>query len=138
MGLFDQITSMVGGNLQGAAGQGGLLGQAINLINNPEIGGLSGLISKFEQGGLSEMVSSWVGTGANQPVSADQMIGALGSDKIKEIAASLGISNTEAADGLASMLPSLIDKLTPQGKLPDGNSIEQALGDLTKQFLNRS
>jgi uncharacterized protein YidB (DUF937 family) len=138
MGLFDQITSMVGGNLQGGSGQGGLLEQAINLINNPAVGGLSGLINKFEMGDLGEIISSWIGTGENLPVSGDQMIRALGSDKIKEIAAGLGISNAEAANGLASVLPSLIDKLTPQGKLPDGNSIEQALGELTKQFLNRS
>lgn len=135
MGLLDKIVSMASDNVPGGAGQGGLLEQAMSLINNPSIGGLPGLISKFQNGGLSEIVSSWVETGENQPVSGDQIMNTLGTDKIKEIAASLGVSNNEAANGLASVLPQLIDKLTPGGQIPEGSALEQGLSVLSQKLM---
>ena len=84
MGLFDKIVSIVGDNMSEGTENKGLLGQALNLINNPAIGGLPGLINKFQNGGLGDIISSWVGTGANQPISADQIINALGADRIHE------------------------------------------------------
>ena len=138
MGVLDKIVSMVEGNVQGAEGQGGLIEQALNLINDPAVGGLSGLINKFQNNGLGDLISSWVSTGQNQAISGDQMTSTLGMDKIGEIAKSLGISHTDTANGLASILPQLIDKLTPQGQVPEGNLLEQDLSLLSKQFLKRS
>ena len=134
MGFLDKVVPMLGSNVPGVEAHGGLFDQVIGLINNPEIGGLSGLISKFEKGGLGEVVSSWVGTGANAPVSGEQISNTLGADKIQEIAGKLGISNTQVSEGLAVLLPHIIDKLTPDGKLPNGNSLEQSLGSLLQKF----
>ena len=136
MGLFDKIVSIVGDNMSGGTGNKDLMEQALNLINNPAIGGLPGLINKFEKGGLGEIISSWVGTGANQPISADQIINALGADRIHEIADKLGVADNQVSDGLASVLPQIIDKLTPNGKVPEGDVLEQGIGLLSKQFLN--
>lgn len=134
MGFLDDVVSMLGRKMSGEQTQSGLFEQAVRLLNSPEIGGLSGLINKFEKGGLSEIVSSWIGTGQNAPVSADQITHVLGSEKIKEIAGSLGMSDNQVSGGLASLLPQLIDKLTPEGKLPDDNSLEQHLGSLLQKF----
>ena len=135
MGLFDKIISMASGSLSADSGQGGILNQVIDVINNPSIGGIPGLIEKFQNGGLGEVVSSWVGTGENQPVSSDQITNTLGADKIKDIASSLGVSETEAADGLASILPQLIDKLTPEGKLPESNDLQEGLISLVQKIM---
>jgi uncharacterized protein YidB (DUF937 family) len=135
MGLFNKIVSMVGDNISGSAENKGLLQQAISLIESPEVGGLSGLIEKFQNGGLGDVAGSWVGKGANLPVSGEQVINALGSEKIREIASSLGITNTVAADGLASALPQLIDKLTPDGVIPEESVFKQGLGLLASRFL---
>jgi uncharacterized protein YidB (DUF937 family) len=135
MGLFDKFVSMVGDNVPGGAENKGLLQQAISLIESPEVGELPGLIEKFQHGGLGDVAASWVGKEENQPVSGEQMINTLGSDKIRKIASSLGISNTEVADGLASALPQLIDKLTPDGVIPEDSVLKQGLGLLTKHFL---
>ncbi|MEN6331639.1 MAG: YidB family protein [Smithella sp.] len=135
MGLFDKIISMASGGLSADSGQGGMLNQVLNIINNPSTGGIPGLIEKFQNGGLGEVVSSWIGTGENQPVSGDQITNTLGADKIKDIAASLGVSDTEAADGLASMLPQLIDRLTPEGKLPEGNALQEGLLSLVQKIM---
>jgi uncharacterized protein YidB (DUF937 family) len=134
MGLLDKVVSMLGSNVPGGGTQGGLVEHVMGLINNPDIGGLPGLISKFEKGGLSDVVSSWVGTGANAPVSGEQITNTLGADKIKEIASKLGISDGQVSGGLASLLPQIIDKLTPDGKVPDGNSLEQGLSSLLQKF----
>jgi uncharacterized protein YidB (DUF937 family) len=135
MGLFDTIASMVGENISGGTENSGLLQKALNLIESPEVGGLSGLINKFQNGGLGDVAASWVGKGENQPVSGEQVLNTLGSDKIREIASSLGISDTEVAGGLASALPQLIDKLTPDGVIPEDGVLKQGLGLLAKHFF---
>ena len=134
MGLFDKIVSVLGDKAPDGSAQGGLFDQVTGLINNPETGGLPGLISKFEKGGLGEIVSSWVGTGANAPVSGDQITNTLGIDKIRDIAGKLGMSYGQVSDALASLLPQIVDKLTPDGKVPDGDTLEQTLGSLLQKF----
>jgi uncharacterized protein YidB (DUF937 family) len=134
MGLFDEVASIVGKQLGGGQ-QNSLIEQAMAMINNSEMGGLTGLIEKFQKGGLGEVVSSWVGTGANQPVSADQIINALGADRVQEIAEKVGLSGNQVSDGLASLLPQIIDKLTPNGQIPDGNVLGQGISALTEKFL---
>ena len=133
MGLLDKITSVLGSG----EGASGLMEQVLNLVNNPEAGGLTGLIEKFQNNGLGDIISSWVGTGANQPVSGEQITSALGGDKIREIASRLGISDSEAVSGLANMLPQVIDKLTPEGTVPEGGTLQESIGGLLKHFLNR-
>jgi len=135
MGLFDEVVAIVGKQLSGGSQQNSLMEQAIAMINNPEMGGLPGLINKFQKGGLGEIVSSWVGTGANQPVSADQISAALGPDSIQEMAGKAGVSETQMSDALASVLPQLIDKLTPDGNVPEGNALQQGISALAEKLL---
>jgi uncharacterized protein YidB (DUF937 family) len=52
------------------------------------------------------------------PISADQIQHVLGSEQVKELAAKAGISPDAASSHLAQLLPMLIDKLTPNGQLP--------------------
>ena len=101
------------GNLSGLAGAlGGLL------ANNGEHGGLGGLVSKFEQAGMGDVINSWVGKGENAPISGGQLNEALGSDAISGIAQKLGINSATLLPLLATMLPTLIDHLTPKGQVP--------------------
>jgi uncharacterized protein YidB (DUF937 family) len=87
------------------------------MLNN-QPGGLSGLLQQFHDKGLGSLVTSWVGTGQNLPISADQIQHVLGSEQVKELAAKAGISPDAASSHLAQLLPMLIDKLTPNGQLP--------------------
>jgi uncharacterized protein YidB (DUF937 family) len=135
MGFLDEITKVVGSKLGGGEGQSGLMEHVLGLVNNPETGGLQGLIQTFTNKGLGDAVSSWIGTGENQPVSGEQIAGALGNDKIQEIAQKLGISGTEASSGLAALLPQIIDKLTPDGKVPEGRLLQQGMSILKQKLL---
>src|SRR5690349_22972438 len=98
-----------------------LVSTVMQMINN-QPGGLSGLVQQFHDKGLGGVVNSWVGTGQNLPISADQLQHVLGSEQVKELAAKAGISPETATSHLSQLLPMLIDKLTPNGQLPQGSS----------------
>ncbi len=130
MGLFDALTSAVG-SLMGSGGggvQGHLLQAATQLLGKDSgIGGLAGLVQAFQKNGLGEVVNSWVGTGQNLPISAEQIKQGLGSGLLEQLAGKAGLSADATSNQLASLLPNLVDKLTPEGKIPDSNLLEQGL-----------
>ena len=82
------------------------------------LGGLGGLVDKLQKGGLGNLINSWVGPGQNQPVSHNQLGPALGPDIIKTLAQRSGLSEEELTRQLSQVLPGLVDKLTPNGRLP--------------------
>ncbi|MCU0626889.1 MAG: YidB family protein [Gemmatimonadaceae bacterium] len=95
-----------------------MVDKAMGALNDPALGGVQGLVQKFEQGGLGEVARSWVGTGQNLPISAEQLQKVLGNEHVASLAAKFGIDPSEAAGKLSALLPGLVDKLTPEGKLP--------------------
>lgn len=126
MGLFDQVVGALAGGQ--SSGNAALLETVMQVINNPQTGGLAGLVQSFQQGGLGEIVNSWVSTGANLPISAEQIQNVLGGGSLQDMAAKLGIGQQQASGSLAELLPQVIDQLTPNGQLPQG-------GDLMAQGL---
>lgn len=138
MGIFDDLASLVGGaspngaSAPGAAPQSPLLKAAIGLLQQQ--GGLPQLLTQLQSKGLGSQVASWVGTGANQPVSSEQLAGALGPSTLGAIATKVGLPSTEVSSGLASLLPQVIDKLTPNGAVPEnhGDLLSQAISSFLK------
>jgi uncharacterized protein YidB (DUF937 family) len=82
------------------------------------LGGLGGLLDKLQKGGLGDVANSWVGPGQNQPASHGQLGSALGPDIIKTLAQRSGLSEEEITKQLSQILPGVVDKLTPQGRVP--------------------
>ena len=136
MGLLDEVIKGVAGKFLGGGGQNPLMDVVLGLMTNPQTGGLQGLIQTFKEKGLGDAVSSWISTGENQSVSGDQIQHALGGNFIQQIAEQLGSSKSEVSGSLSSLLPQIIDKLTPNGALPDGDSLQQGLNSLKKNLLN--
>ena len=100
---------------------GGVIGaEALSLVKGyiEKHGGVEGVVAEFEKTGLGQQAKSWVSTGPNLPVSADQIRQALGSDRVKELAAKFGVPIDKVSELLAQYLPTAIDKSTPDGKLP--------------------
>ena len=91
------------------------------------LGGLGGLLNKLEQGGLGDVTKSWVGSGQNQPVSPGQLGSALGPSIIKMLSQKSGISEEEITKQLSQVLPELVDKLTPSGRLPTLAELSQKM-----------
>jgi uncharacterized protein YidB (DUF937 family) len=135
MGILDGLKGLVGAKAGSAIG--GLAGKDLSGVVGGLIGqggaGLPALLEKFHAGGLGNLAQSWVGKGANLPVSADQIKSVLGSDAISGIAAKLGVSADEAASKVSGVLPQLIDKLTPDGMVPDAKALSQKVTGLLKK-----
>ena len=134
MGLLESIRTA----LSGAAGPGNdnrSLGQiAATLIDNHPSGkGLAGLLEEFEQHGLGSVARSWVGTGENLPVTEEEIRQVLGSEAIQGIAAKVGITPEQISSALTHFLPMFVDKLTPDGQVPQGQELERRLAGQTAQ-----
>jgi len=130
MGLLDSVVGALAGGQGG--GSNGLMDVVMQLINS-QPGGLGGLVQSFQQGGLGDVVNSWVSTGQNLPVSAEQLQSVLGGGQLQDIAAKLGVSPEQASGSLADLLPQVVDKLTPNGQLPQGGDLLAQGMDLLKK-----
>jgi uncharacterized protein YidB (DUF937 family) len=91
------------------------------------LGGLGGLLNKLQQGGLGNETKSWVGSGQNQPVSPGQLGSALGPSIIKMLAQKSGIPEEELTKQISQVLPGIVDKLTPNGRLPTAAELSQRM-----------
>lgn len=137
MGLLDQVVGALAGG-QNGGGNMQLIQTVLQLINNPQVGGLGGLLQTLQQSGLGEAANSWVSTGQNQAVSAEQIQASLGDSLIPGLAEQLGMSQQQASGSLAELLPQIIDQLTPNGQLPadgQGDLLTQGLAMLKKGGL---
>jgi uncharacterized protein YidB (DUF937 family) len=91
------------------------------------LGGLGGLLQQLQKGGLGNVVNSWIGPGQNQPASPGQIGSALGPDIVKTLAQRSGLSEEEITKQLSQVLPGVVDKLTPNGRLPTLAELSQAM-----------
>ncbi len=132
MDILNKIQSALGGGDK----KDDLMSSVMNLVGGQK-GGLTGLISQFTSKGLGDVIGSWVGTGKNLPVSPDQIKSVLGDDKIKNIASKLGISTNEVTSQLSNLLPQAVDKLTPDGKVPEGDLMSKGMEMLGGLFGNK-
>ena len=130
MDLMDTVSSALGG---GGTKQQDIVSTIMELIGG-QSGGLNGLIQKFSSNGLGDIISSWVGTGSNQSISADQIHNVLGPDTIKNLSSKLGIDSHNLTGQLSNLLPQVVDKLTPEGKVPEGDILSQGLNMLGGLF----
>lgn len=128
MGLLDSlIGAATGQHSQGGDGVA-LVGALLQQLGGNQ--GLAGLVQRFSEGGLAELVQSWVGTGQNLPVSAAQIEQALGGGQLAELAQQFGLQPAQIAAQLAEQLPLAVDRLTPQGRLPEAVGMDELLGQL--------
>jgi uncharacterized protein YidB (DUF937 family) len=135
-GLGDILAQSLGrGPATGGGGLGDILGQVLGGgAGAGGLGGLGGLLEKLGQGGLGAQAQSWVGPGQNMSIQPGQIRDVFGSGGLAAIAQQAGLSEDDAADGLAQLLPEVVNRVTPQGRLPDGNELEATLEGLLKQF----
>ena len=131
MGLLDDVLKNVTGSTPVAApsvegSQSSLVSAALSMLANQN-GGISGLVHQFTANGLGEIVHSWIGTGHNLPISPEQLQSVLGCEQVQALAAKVGISPEAAQSGLAQVLPQLVDHLTPNGEVPQGDLMSKGM-----------
>ena len=125
MGLFDDVCNTLGSDFASDSSQSSLANAALSMLSKQ--GGISALAEQFAAKGMGNLVSSWIGTGQNLPVSPEQLQSVLGSEQVKEVAANAGISPETAQQGLAQILPRLVDCLTPKGEVQDGDLMSRGM-----------
>ncbi|MEH6670098.1 YidB family protein [Halopseudomonas sp.] len=91
----------------------------------PTAGGevnLTQLVGLFTQqgGGLASMAASWLGDGGNQTISASQIMSVLGQSNVAGFASQLGLNTDTAAQGLADVIPAVIDRNSAGGSFLGG------------------
>jgi uncharacterized protein YidB (DUF937 family) len=154
MGLLDAILKQAGSAALGGGGRGSSgMGEIADLVmKNPQIiaaalsmlnpkdtsvggrGGLADVIGAFNKGGLGDVMSSWVSGGPNKPVDPGALANVLGPDVLGQFARQAGIGHGDASSVLASVLPELVNQMTPQGQVPQGNSLDSTIGSLLGQL----
>jgi uncharacterized protein YidB (DUF937 family) len=129
MGILDGILGAVTGKSGGGA-QAQILTAVVGMLGS---GGLDKLVESFTKNGLGNIVNSWVGTGKNLPISPDQVLKGLGSQQVNQIASQVGLPTNQVTQLLAQVLPTAIDKLTPNGKIPAEDLLQTGLSMLLKK-----
>ena len=86
---------------------------------------MSDLIGRLTAGGAAPQVNSWVGHGPNDPIQPGQLGGALGGGVLDEISKRTGLSQQELLNQLATVLPQVINSLTPKGRVPTVADLEE-------------
>jgi uncharacterized protein YidB (DUF937 family) len=120
MDILNTIQSALGGGNK----KDDLMSTVVGLLGGQ--GGLQNLIGQFTSKGLGDIVGSWVSTGKNLPVSGDQLQNVLGKETIGNLASKLGMDSGALTSQLTNLLPNVVDKLTPDGKVPEGDIMSQA------------
>lgn len=121
MDILNTIQSALGGGNK----KDDLMSTVMGLLGGQ--GGLNNLISQFASKGLGDVVGSWVSTGKNLPVSGDQLQSVLGKDTINNLASKLGMDKGALTSQLTNLLPNVVDKLTPDGKVPEGDIMSKGM-----------
>ena len=126
--LMDALNSMLTDSGQGAQGsQSPTSAQAAGRQQETAqqaqqegdyVGGIAAIVEKLQKAGCGDAVKSWIGKGENAPIGPEPIKKALGSGTVKDLANQSGLPENELLTQLSKMLPGLIDRLTPNGRLP--------------------
>lgn len=139
MGLLDNLEGSLENKAESSVLGGSSNPMAAHLLEtiNNHPGGLSGLIQSLHDQGLGSIASSWVGNGENLPISGEQIQQVLGNERVQQLAAKAGISPDAASSTLSQLLPTLVDKLTPNGQVPEHSSLLETGMGLLQSLQNK-
>jgi uncharacterized protein YidB (DUF937 family) len=76
-------------------------------------------LRSFQQSGHGDVINSWIGSGQNQAIAPDQLHRALGPDAVNNLSRLTGLPQDQLISELSRVLPGIVDKLTPHGRMPD-------------------
>lgn len=135
MGLQEMLAGLFGSSATGTAPT--LSSAVLEMLTRQESaqdsGGLNGLIERFRNAGFGDVVQSWIGTGDNAPISSDALHNVLGADRVNALADKAGLPVDQLLTQLSRHLPGIVDKLTPNGQLPEGGILQAMLAKFTQQ-----
>lgn len=163
-GLDDIIGGMLGGQMggqsSGAGGLGSILGSvlgggqasrgaqagnskamlvaalmpiALNWIQRN--GGLSGALNKVKDMGFGNQAQSWMSTQQqNQNLDPNQINKLFDQQEIDHVCQQTGADETEVRQGLAELLPEIVNQLTPSGDLAKEQQANSEIDEILSQI----
>ena len=143
----------VGGGLGGLGGLGSLGGGSSGLGNKGSAlmllllplamqwvqrnGGIGAVLERFRSKGYSQQAASWVSTGDNEALAPQAVADVVGMEELSRLSQQLGVSQEEVSSGMAQILPEVVNRLTPQGGVPDnGDDLLNQGMSMLEQFIN--
>lgn len=94
------------------------LAALLALIFDADSGGFDGFLQRLRAAGLNAQLDSWLGRGENLPVNAAAIERAFGAPLLAALAGPAGLPQPRVASVLTALLPSVLDKLSPDGVRP--------------------
>ena len=138
-GLGDLLGQVLGGG--GAAGRGADMGDILGQVlgggarsGAGGMGGLGELLESLQRAGHGDAARSWVGSGENVPISPDVIGQVFGRGGLEAIARQAGVSEAEASEGLSQLLPEVVDRVTPNGDVPDLDSLVASVDQMSRRY----
>jgi len=135
------LGSVLGGGQRRSGGFGGkgmLVAALMPLVLSwiQRNGGLSGALGKLGNMGFGQQAQSWMSAqDLNDNVDPNEIDKIFDHEEIKRVAQDTGADETEVRQGLAELLPEVVNQLTPNGDLQTeseaNDEIEQILGSLS-------
>jgi uncharacterized protein YidB (DUF937 family) len=132
--LMIALTALLAARATGSGGLGNLFGGGGAATQTPQtapglapsqqpesgfLGGLGGLVQRFQQRGHGDIINSWIGPGQNRAITPDQLHQALGPEAVNNLSQLTGAAPHDLLSELSRILPGVVDRLTPQGRMPD-------------------
>ena len=146
-GLGDILGSVLGGQAMGGQKRGGFGGKGMLIAAlMPMVlswikrnGGLGGALSKITGMGYENQARSWMSNQeVNDNLDPNEINRLFDDSEIQQVAAHTGANEMEVRQGLAELLPEVMNQLTPNGNLdnePEANEeIEQIINQLSSRL----
>lgn len=142
-GLGDILGSVLGGqtNRSGFGGGKGMLVAALLPMVMSWIqrnGGLGGALSKITSMGFDNQARSWMSTNeVNDNLDPNDITRLFDNTEIQQVAAHTGANEAEVRQGLAELLPEVVNQLTPHGNLDNESEANQEIDQIVSQISSR-
>lgn len=141
-GLGDILGSVLGGQStrNKAGGKGMLIAILMPMVlswirNN---GGVSGALSKITSMGNEKQARSWMSNQEdNDNLDPNEINRLFDDNEIQQVAASTGANEAEVRQGLAELLPEVMNQLTPNGNLDNEAEANAEIDQIMGQLSNR-
>ena len=101
-------------------------------------GGLSGALSKITGMGYENQARSWMSNQeVNDNLDPNEITRLFDESEIQQVAAHTGANEMEVRQGLAELLPEIMNQLTPNGNLENEPEANEEIDQIINQLSNR-
>lgn len=146
-GLGDILGSVLGGQAMGGqtrksgfGGKGMLIAALMPMVLSwiKRNGGLSGALSKITGMGYENQARSWMSNQQdNDNLDPNDISQLFDDNEIQQVAAHTGANDVEVRQGLAELLPEVMNQLTPSGNLDNESEANEEIDQIINQLSSR-